>query len=120
MEQPNPYKENRPWGSFEQFTLNEPTTVKLIHVNPHEELSLQYHHHRDEMWRVISGNPLLTIGEHAVEAIAGSDHWIPRLTHHRIAAQDQPVLILEVAFGSFDENDNVRLSDRYGRLSPAK
>ena len=36
----------RPWGRFEQFTLNEPTTVKTITVEPGHRLSLQRHEHR--------------------------------------------------------------------------
>lgn len=41
------YKEERPWGNFERFTHNEISTVKILTVNPNEELSLQYHHNRE-------------------------------------------------------------------------
>lgn len=31
---PDVRTERRPWGRFERFTLNEPSTVKIIHVEP--------------------------------------------------------------------------------------
>ena len=40
----------RPWGLFKRFTLNEKSTVKILHVNPHGILSLQKHKNRKEMW----------------------------------------------------------------------
>jgi len=40
--------EERPWGNFERFTLNEKTTVKIITVNAGESISLQTHENRDE------------------------------------------------------------------------
>ena len=49
-------KEQRPWGNFERFTLNEKTTVKIITVNAGEELSLQKHNNRTEFWKIISGS----------------------------------------------------------------
>ena len=42
------YTAERPWGKFEQFCKNEKTTVKILTVNPNGELSLQFHHNRDE------------------------------------------------------------------------
>ncbi|OJI08996.1 MAG: mannose-6-phosphate isomerase [Candidatus Vogelbacteria bacterium CG10_big_fil_rev_8_21_14_0_10_49_38] len=120
MDRPSLYREERPWGSFEQFTENQTTTVKIITVMPHEALSLQYHEHRDEFWRVISGNPLLTVGDNTIEATPGTDYWIERMTPHRITSQESPAVVLEIAFGDFAENDNVRISDKYGRHNPGK
>ena len=39
-------RDERPWGAFERFTLNEPSTVKIITVNAGQTLSLQRHEHR--------------------------------------------------------------------------
>src|SRR5258706_508284 len=49
-ENPVVITDQRPWGSFERFTLNESSTVKLIYVQPGERLSLQRHESRDELW----------------------------------------------------------------------
>ena len=110
-----PYREERPWGKFEQFTHNEQTTVKIISVNPNEELSLQYHDKRDEFWRVLDGNPILVIGDELVRAEPGDEFFVPRGINHRIMSEETPVHILEIAFGEFDEQDIVRLNDKYHR-----
>jgi mannose-6-phosphate isomerase-like protein (cupin superfamily) len=105
----------RPWGQFEQFTQNEMTTVKVISVNPNSSLSLQFHNKRREFWRVLSGHPLITIGENTTAANPGDDLTIEKLQKHRIATKDDLVQILEIAYGDFDENDIVRIEDIYGR-----
>jgi len=109
------YVEKRPWGSFEQFTHNELSTVKILNVGPDQELSLQYHNHRDEFWRVVSGMAKIVIGEETHNAKAGNEFFIPKKTKHRIMTENSPVQILEISFGRFDENDIVRLEDRYKR-----
>jgi mannose-6-phosphate isomerase len=108
--------EKRPWGEFIQFTLNEPTTVKLIVVKPGQELSLQYHHKRRELWKIIAGQPIITVGEKVIEARTGDEIDVPQGAKHRIKSQDTEVQILEISFGEFDEDDIVRLEDKYGRV----
>lgn len=108
-------KENRPWGNFERFTLNEKTTVKIVAVNAGEAISLQTHEHRDEFWRVIKGSGVIRIGENDNQSNAGDALFCPRGSEHRIAGGPDGISILEIAFGDFDENDINRLEDRYGR-----
>jgi mannose-6-phosphate isomerase-like protein (cupin superfamily) len=110
-----PYQENRPWGLFREFTKNEKSTVKIITVQPNQELSLQTHKNRDEFWHVISGLGSITKGTEIIEATIGKEFYIPRTTAHRISAGTEGLSILEIATGDFDENDITRLSDRYGR-----
>ena len=45
----------RPWGEY--WVLEDANThkVKRIQVNPGGRLSLQYHHHRAEVWTIVSG-----------------------------------------------------------------
>ncbi|KKU74499.1 MAG: Mannose-6-phosphate isomerase, type II [Candidatus Wolfebacteria bacterium GW2011_GWA1_47_6] len=109
--------EQRPWGSFRRFTLTEPSTVKLVSINAGKQLSLQYHNDREEFWRILDGNPTIIIGDSEVIASVGDEFFVPKKTNHRIRANDQNVRILELAFGSFDEADIVRLEDSYGRAS---
>ncbi|WMN11001.1 phosphomannose isomerase type II C-terminal cupin domain [Marivirga salinae] len=110
------YTEKRPWGNFEQFTHNEKCTVKLINVDAHAELSLQYHLKRSEFWKVIEGSPIILIGNQKVTANKGDEFYIPQLTHHQIITESKPACILEIAFGDFDENDIVRIKDKYNRV----
>ncbi len=114
-EAPKPYHEKRPWGEFVEFVKNTPSTVKIITVNPGESLSLQTHENRDEFWAVIGGNGSAIIGPDSHPLQKGDTHFVPRKTPHRLSGGSSPLEILEIALGSFDENDITRLEDKYGR-----
>lgn len=106
----------RPWGSFQQFTLNEPTTVKVITVEPGQRLSLQTHALRAEFWQVLDGPIDVTVGERTWSAQPGEQVWIPVGTRHRMGnSAEVPGRVLEVGYGEFDEADIVRLEDDYQR-----
>ncbi|OIO19386.1 MAG: mannose-6-phosphate isomerase [Candidatus Magasanikbacteria bacterium CG_4_10_14_0_8_um_filter_32_14] len=109
------YTEERPWGKFEQFCHNEQVTVKIITVKPNSKLSLQYHHKRDEFWRVVGGSGQIVLGKKIIDVNIGDEHYIPKETKHRMIAKDEKLEIMEIAFGEFDENDIVRLEDDYNR-----
>jgi mannose-6-phosphate isomerase-like protein (cupin superfamily) len=108
-------KDERPWGLYERFTLNEPSTVKIITVNPRQAFSLQTHKGREEFWHIISGEAKVTVGEETHDAHAGDDFFIRTNTQHRVEAKDAPCVFLEIAYGDFDEHDIIRLQDNYGR-----
>ncbi len=115
----NRHQEERPWGSFERFTKGEISSVKIIRVAPGKRLSLQYHHKRDEFWRVLEGSGTMTVGDAELPAEVGSEFEIPRGAKHRAAAGPEGVVFLEIALGDFDEEDIVRLEDDYGRAGKA-
>lgn len=108
--------DERPWGRFEQFTHNEPTTVKIITVEAGHRLSLQRHQHRDELWTILDGALRVEVDGQVWDAASGEKVWVPRGTTHRVAAADGVTgRFLEVAFGHFDEDDIERLADDYAR-----
>jgi mannose-6-phosphate isomerase-like protein (cupin superfamily) len=107
--------DHRPWGEFERFTLNEPTTVKIITVDAGHRLSLQRHQYRDELWTILDTPLQVEIAGDAWVANQGDKIWIPRGTTHRIAATESSGRFLEIAFGNFDESDIERLADDYPR-----
>lgn len=109
------YKEERPWGNFERFTQNKVSTVKIITVKPGERLSLQYHRHRNEFWKILLGNGEITIDEEVKEVRPGDEFHIPIGVEHRLEGKGKGLVFLEISFGHFDENDEVRLKDKYGR-----
>lgn len=110
------YQEQRPWGGFRRFTHNQASTVKIITVNPGQVLSLQLHRHRDELWVALDPGLQVTVGERTWRPEPYEEIYIPRRTRHRAAgAGPRPSRWLEIAFGEFDEEDIVRLEDRYGR-----
>ncbi len=110
-----PFNEERPWGGFREFVENEKDTVKILFVKKGESFSLQRHHYRDEFWRVLSGDPDITIGERVISAKPGDEFEIPPETNHRVSALNNDVEILEIARGKFDEGDIIRVEDKYGR-----
>ena len=109
------YREERPWGIFEAFTYNEVSTVKIITVWEGERTSLQYHHYRDEWWRVLDGHVTVVVGDVTTEAQKDDDFFVPRGTQHQLIGGESGGRVLEISFGSFDEDDIVRLDDPYKR-----
>lgn len=109
----------RPWGSFEKLTYNVRSTVKIITVEPHSKLSLQYHKHRDEFWKVINGECIVVVNGGSFKAKKGDDFYIPRKIRHRISTSTSRVEILEISLGKFSECDIVRIEDEYGRAISA-
>ncbi len=109
-------QDSRPWGGFEQFTFNEQSTVKIITVKHGEAFSLQTHAEREEFWRVLSGFGTVTLDDKQLPAKVGDSFFVPRGTAHRAEANTEDLVLLEIAFGTFDENDITRLEDRYGRV----
>lgn len=105
----------KPWGKFQQFTHNENSTVKIIFVNSGNSLSLQTHTNRSEYWYIISGHPSVTIGEIVKNANPGEEFNINKNEVHRLEAQNDNVQILEISYGNFDEEDIIRLDDKYDR-----
>ena len=114
------YSESRPWGKFEKFHENKSCTVKLIYVNANSRLSLQYHKKRSEFWKVIKGSAMVEIDEKTIILGEGETITIPRQARHRVLALESECIILEIAYGRFDENDIVRIEDDYQRVSIPK
>ena len=114
---PQPYHDERPWGSELWLTrgYEAPSMVKILTVNQNEVLSLQYHHSRDEFWKVLSGEGFTEIDGVRIPLKTGDTQFIPRETKHRLGAGSAGIVVLELAFGTFDEYDIVRIEDRYGR-----
>mgnify|MGYP001566944182 CR=1 FL=1 len=110
-----PETTKRPWGSFTVFTNNEPSTVKILHINKGEELSLQYHTHRQEFWKILRGNPEIIVGDKTEHPKEGEEFVIESNTNHRISAPKDDVEVLEISTGEFDEEDIVRIEDKYNR-----
>jgi mannose-6-phosphate isomerase len=110
------YSEDRPWGKFEKFHENQLSTVKLIYINANSRLSLQYHRERSEFWKVIKGTAEVELDGKIFEVKEEETIDIPKGVRHRVKALDNNCVILEIAYGKFDENDIVRIEDDYQRI----
>ncbi len=110
----------KPWGKFEQYTHNLPSTVKVITVRPGGALSLQYHSKRDELWVILDPGARVEVGDRVLRPQPEETVFIPHRTPHRLSAiGEEPVRVLEISLGEFDEDDIVRLEDVYGRANNA-
>lgn len=109
----------RPWGGELWFVQNSACTVKLLTVQPGQILSDQCHSHRSEFWFHLTEGAIVTIDGVESQPQKNSETWIPQGTWHRLAARSdaaEPVRVLEIMFGNFDQNDIERRSDQYGRV----
>lgn len=106
----------RPWGFFDEFVRNTSCTVKMITVNPGEALSLQHHKNRSEFWVIVKGTGFVTVGDVRTEAHEGDRYSIDAGIHHRAEGGDAPLVFLEISTGDFDDDDIVRVDDKYGRI----
>lgn len=105
----------KPWGDFKEFTYNENSTVKILNIRPGSAISLQKHRHRKEMWYFLTPG-FVQIGEKKKRIPEGGVIMIGKGILHRLYAKSRPVRVLEISFGRFDENDIIRMEDRYNRV----
>jgi mannose-1-phosphate guanylyltransferase/mannose-6-phosphate isomerase len=109
------FTEERPWGSFEDFTLNEQTTVKILRVAAGKRFSLQKHTHRSEYWKVIEGSGIAQVDDTEWQVKTGDEIQIHQGSLHRLTGGENAIAVLEISFGEFDENDIERVADDFGR-----
>lgn len=113
----------KPWG--EEVILDHcgDSVVKMLRIDPHSRLSLQYHRRKRETLMLLSGSAILTVGASAdslrtSKLPPGIRIEIEPRTVHRVEAGMVGADILEVASGLRDgEDDIVRLADDYGRVA---
>lgn len=109
--------QKRPWGGFKTLGENIASTVKVIFVDANQELSLQYHSQRLEHWIIVNGDGIVTIGEREYPAFIGKEFEIRQNIRHRIKAGNRGIILVEYCPGkNFEEEDIVRIDDKYGRV----
>ncbi|OGI62406.1 hypothetical protein A2818_02485 [Candidatus Nomurabacteria bacterium RIFCSPHIGHO2_01_FULL_40_12] len=115
MSEIKPFQVERPWGNFRQFNLNSLVTVKIVTIKKNEELSLQSHAKRAEFWKVMEGSGIIEIGNEKYNAQIGDEYNVSVGAKHRATAGPSGLTFLEIDTGNFEENDEVRYEDKYGR-----
>ena len=107
---------DKPWGKVATYALNQPSSVRVITVEPAQETSVHYHRMRDEIWVVLDPDLVIQIGNREVEAQPGEEFVVPAEETHRIGNA-------RLAAGP-GARDRLRLHDRgrhpatRGRLRP--
>ncbi|MBP05033.1 MAG: cupin [Euryarchaeota archaeon] len=107
---------NKPWGFEKIWAKTDKYVGKILHINPGQRLSLQYHNVKDETIYVLSGNLRLVLNECETETFMpeGTSYRIkPGVVHRFEAPPLMSVILLEVSTPELD--DVVRLRDDYER-----
>ncbi|MDM2827706.1 mannose-1-phosphate guanyltransferase [Citrobacter sp. Cpo089] len=108
----------RPWGKYDSIDKGERYQVKRITVKPGEGLSVQMHHHRAEHWVVVAGTAKVTVNG-KIELLGENESiYIPQGATHCLENPGKiPLDVIEVRSGAYlEEDDVVRIADRYGRV----
>ena len=112
-----PYRIEKPWGYEVIWAKADRYVGKILHIEPGQVLSLQYHNKKDESIYVLSGEIILrtqqgdTVTERRVRA--GEAFHVPPKQIHQFEA----VVVTDLLEASTPELDDVvRLKDRYGRV----
>lgn len=108
----------KPWGHEEIWAHTERYVGKILVIEPGKRLSLQYHEHKDESIRVLSGTLRLHLeaddGTVATQDLRpGESRRIPTGRRHRFEALDERLELVEVSTPELD--DVVRIDDDFGR-----
>ncbi|HET6390226.1 mannose-1-phosphate guanylyltransferase/mannose-6-phosphate isomerase [Hyphomicrobium sp.] len=116
-EQEQHLRNYRPWGYFETLNIGPRFQVKLLHVKPGGQLSMQMHHHRSEHWIVVQGTAQVSIGDKEQLVRENESVYIFATQWHRLSNPGKvPVEIIEVQIGSYlGEDDILRTDDIYHR-----
>ena len=106
----------KPWGKVSTYALNQPSSVRVITIEPGQVTSEHYHQLRDEMWVVLDPGMRIQIGNREVEAEPGEEFVVSAEEPHRISNMgERRGRVLEIAHGYTTEDDTFRLQDDYGR-----
>ncbi|TSD05085.1 MAG: cytidyltransferase-related enzyme [Parcubacteria group bacterium Greene0714_7] len=107
-------KVERPWGKMVTHVTAANYWVKTITVKPNEELSLQSHTGRDELWVCVTGTVIAEIGSEKKKLREGDFIFVAKGTKHRLSSKEGGAIV-EVALGNCREEDIIRYEDKYGR-----
>lgn len=107
------------WGSEEIWAHTDKYVGKILYINPHSRLSLQYHNEKEETIRVLKGT--LYLHHHTQESeditvdrmVEDDVYHVPVGHIHRFEAREEAVELIEVSTTQLD--DVVRISDDYNR-----
>ena len=112
-----PRRVDKPWGHELIFAHADRYVGKILHIEPGQALSRQYHNVKDETIYVREGQMILEIGQGSDltrrTVVAGETFRLTPGIIHRFSTEADFCEIVEVSTPELD--DVVRLEDRYGR-----
>ncbi len=110
-------KHYRPWGYYEDLLVTDKYRVKLISLNPHSQISLQYHNKRAEHWVITKGYAKIIREKEEFILKKDESTYIPIGVLHQIKnTTNISIEFIEVQIGDYvGEDDIVRVKDPYNR-----
>ena len=136
----------RPWGGFfvisednsqdfvniyfnslniEDLKVSGKLSPKILIIAPNKRLSWQYHHRRNEIWKVVSGEIKVVTSQDDIERKEkilkeGDEIRLSKGERHRIIGTDDYAVVAEIWIHTdkdnpSDENDIVRIQDDFDR-----
>lgn len=113
----------KPWGQYTDIYRNTNRVLKLLEITPQDQLSVQSHQKRMEIWIIESGKGELFKGQTENE-LSTSDIRVgdiiviqPNEVHSVKNVGLSNLIILELQYGLCLEDDIIRYSDIYGRVN---
>jgi mannose-6-phosphate isomerase len=96
------YKEQRPWGVFENILDESYCKVKQIIIKPGQAPSYQYHYKRNEVYVIVKGKALIILDDMEKEYNVGDTVIIPALMKHQVINNgEEDLIFIEVQHGEY-------------------
>ncbi len=106
----------KPWGRFDDLAESKGKWhLKLLVIKKGQQLSLQQHTRRNELWIIAEGKVQVRKSNKIYILAPQKSIMIGTKEMHRAKALTDAVII-EISFGSHKERDIIRLEDDYGRV----
>ncbi len=97
---------DKPWGRVATHVLNQPSSVRLVTVEPGHHTTPHYHRLRDEAWVVLDDGVTIAIGDDVVAASAGEEFMVPAEATHTITCTGtERGRVLVIAYGYTSDDD---------------
>ncbi len=106
----------RPWGGITLFVRNQKCSVDWTTVNPGGKTSLHSHNIREELWVLLDEGAKVTMGYQVLSPKVGDEILMKTGVKHRLTNDtDHPIRMIVISFGEWQEQDQIRHEDAYGR-----
>ena len=110
--------EFRPWGMYRSLHEEKEFKIKVISVEPGQQLSYQSHKKRSEVWVTVMGDGEVVLNDKIIPVKPGVTVTVPKGVKHRMRNTGSEILkFVEVQLGEyFGEDDIIRYQDDYNRV----
>lgn len=111
VENSKPFFEKRSWGEYYILDYGDRFLTKHLKINAGKSISYQLHHHRKEVWTIVSGEGILTLNDEQRCVRAGDTIVIEIGVKHKISATSN-LEFIETQLGDIlEESDIERFYD---------